>query len=171
MSLPRVQLSRVPELREQLSVSKKRKRDDTGRGEQDAEPNIDRRPFLVKPAGSDPFAKTKTFTPLRVIMRNQLPLTWRDTAGAGSQLFAADVRLLEALHDAGEEQWVLVVQEKDDGCLYALERTARRVYALCRLGLWVSVQGLEDLSTRNLEQDGRVAVSYTHLTLPTKRIV
>lgn len=152
MSFPSALLSKVPEAREQLSVTKKRKRDDTrasGHGPDIGD--IDRRPFVVRPAGSDPFSKTRTFTPVCVITRAQLPLAWLDTAGSGSQLFAADVRVLEAFHVAGEEGRIVVAEEKEDGRLFAVERTARRVYALCRLGQWVGRQGLDELSSKTPE--------------------
>lgn len=78
---------------------------------------------------SDPFAKPRTFTPLHLLPRSQLPLAYLDTAHDGSRIFTAHIGVLED----GEEGCVLIVEEEKDGRLFAVERVVRRKYALCRL--------------------------------------
>ena len=126
-----------------LSV-KKRKRDDKTHPETPTD--IDSRPFAVGSAGDNPFARTQHFTPICVLQRAQLPLAFLDVKGSGSRLFAAHVQILESLHDNGVEGNVLVAEQKEEARLYVIERTARRVYVLCRLGEWITRATLSHLS-------------------------
>ena len=123
-----------------LSV-KKRKRDDT------AHPtDIDSRPFAVEPAGDDPSARTTHFTPVCVLRRAHLPLAFLDVKGSGSRLFAAHVQVLESLHENGVEGNILVAEQKEEARLYVVERAAKRVYVLCRLGEWITRDTLSRLA-------------------------
>jgi len=121
-----------------LSV-KKRKRDDTTQPTE-----IDSRPFAVRPAGDDPFTRTTHFAPICVLQRAQLPLAFLD--GSSNRLFAAHAQILESLHDNGEEGNILVAEQKEEARLYVVERTAKRVYVLCRLGEWITRDTLSHLS-------------------------
>jgi len=67
-----------------------------------------------------------------------LPLAALDVQGLGSRLFAAHVQTLEALHENGIEGHIIVAEQKEEGRLYVVERAAKRVYALCRLGQWIA---------------------------------
>lgn len=109
--------------------------------------NIDKQPFNIRVSlrtgkseslelrrslqhdSSDPFAKPRTFTPIRLLSRSRLPLAWLDTAYDGSRLFTAHIQSLEA----GNEDNVLIVEDEKEGRRYAVERVQRRRYALCRL--------------------------------------
>jgi len=123
-----------------LSV-KKRKRDHTTRPTE-----IDSRPFAVQSAGDDPLARTTHFTPVCVLKRAQVPLAFLDVKGSGSRLFAAHVQVLESLHENGVEGNVLVAEQKEEARLYVVERAAKRVYVLCRLGEWITRDTLGRLS-------------------------
>jgi DNA replication regulator SLD3 len=123
-----------------LSV-KKRKRDDTTHNA-----DIDSRPFAVQSAGDDSFAKTTHFTPVCVLQRAHLPLAFLDVKGSGSRLFAAHVQVLESLHENGVEGNILVAEQKEEDRLYVVERAAKRVYVLCRLGEWITRDTLNRLS-------------------------
>lgn len=90
-----------------------------------------------QPDAENPFAAPRTFTPVCLLSRAQLPLAYLDTGASGSRLFAAYVHALEAAHDHDDGATVLVAAETKAKKLYAVERVKRRVYALCRLGEWV----------------------------------
>lgn len=124
-----------------LSV-KKRKRESTT----DTPTEIDSRPFALRPANDDPFAKTTNLAPICVLQRAQLPLAFLDVAGSGSRLFAAHIQTLESLHENGIEGNLLVAEQKEEGRLYVVERAAKRVYALCRLGEWITRDTLNRLA-------------------------
>ncbi|GAB7325459.1 hypothetical protein MBLNU13_g09476t1 [Cladosporium sp. NU13] len=126
-----------------LSV-KKRKREDVPNTNTPAE--IDSRPFAIRPAGDDLFAKTTYLTPLCVLQRAHLPLASLDVQGSGSRLFAAHVQTLEALHENGIEGHTIVAEQKEEGRLYVVERAAKRVYALCRLGQWITKETVTQLA-------------------------
>jgi DNA replication regulator SLD3 len=123
-----------------LSV-KKRKRDDTTHPT-----DIDSRPFTIQSAGDDPFASTTHFTPICVLQRAHLPLAFLDVKGSGSRLFAAHVQILESFHENGVEGSILVAEQKEEARLYVVERAAKRVYVLCRLGEWITRDTLSRLS-------------------------
>jgi len=92
---------------------------------------------------SDPFATPRVFTPLHLLPRSQLPLAYLDTLNGGSQLFSAHIHILESVHAAEQEPYLLIAEEGQAKRFYAIERAKRRTYALCRLGTWVSRQQLE----------------------------
>lgn len=133
----------------------KRKREATNT-DADTPTEIDSRPFAVRPANDDPFAKTTNFTPVCVLQRAQLPLAFLHVTGSGSRLFAAHVQTLESLHDSGIEGNVLVAEQKEEGRLYAVERAAKRVYALCRLGQCITKEALSRLAQVDSRQPPRV---------------
>lgn len=115
--------------------TRKRRRD-----EQSVQHNIDRRPFTIQTDPSDPFSQPRTFTPLCLLSRAQLPLAYLDTAQNGSRLFAAVIPILETCHEFDDDASVLAMEDQREGRLYAVERVRRRKYALCRLGTWVKEQ-------------------------------
>lgn len=117
--------------------SRKRKRD------RDDSIELDTRPFTIRPDASDPLGRPRTFIPLFVLSRAQLPLAYLDTRNTGSRLFSANIHALEACHDFEDEASVLVAEEQKEGGLYAIERAQRRTYALCKLGAWVKREELE----------------------------
>lgn len=126
-----------------LSV-KKRKREDAPNTNTPAE--IDYRPFAIRPAGDDLSGKTTYLTPICVLQRAHLPLAALDVQGSGSRLFAAHVQTLEALHENGIEGHMIAAEQKEEGRLYVVERAAKRVYALCRLGQWITKETVTRLA-------------------------
>ncbi|KJX95246.1 hypothetical protein TI39_contig4126g00017 [Zymoseptoria brevis] len=114
---------------------------------------IDRRPFTIQTDSTDPFAKPRTFTPLCLLSRSNLPLAYLDTAQGGSRMFAAHVQILEACHEFQDETNVLVVEDEGEGRLYTIERVQRRRYALCRLGAWVKTGDVEQRSNMDVRPD------------------
>jgi hypothetical protein len=105
---------------------KKRKRDEV-----DETTEVDRRPFAIKDP-SNPFACPRTYTPICLLSRAQLPLAYLDTAQPGGRLFSACIPILERVQDDDDGTAVLVAEEKEKR-LYAIERVKARTYALCRL--------------------------------------
>jgi DNA replication regulator SLD3 len=149
-------LSASPILQPATSLSvKKRKRDDTTNTNTPAE--IDSRPFAIRPAGDDLLGKTTNLAPICVLKRAHLPLAALDVQGSRSGLFAAHVQTLEALYENGIEGLVLVAEQKEEGRLYVVERAARRVYALCRLGRWITKETLSRLVQVQPEEAAGVA--------------
>lgn len=91
---------------------------------------------------------SRTFTPICLLPRANLPLAYLDPAAScGGRLWSANIRPLEERND-GDVPVVLIVKETDDNNhirLSAVERMKPRVYAMCRLACWVS---LEDVTSR-----------------------
>jgi DNA replication regulator SLD3 len=123
-----------------LSV-KKRKREDITQPT-----DIDSRPFAVQPTGDDASPKTTHFTPVCLLQRAHLPLAFLDVKGSGSRLFSAHVQVLESFHENGVDGNILVAEQKEEARLYVVERAAKRVYVLCRLGEWITRDTLSRLS-------------------------
>ena len=109
----------------------------------------------VQPDSSGPFAAPRSFTPVCLLSRAQLPLSYLDTFQHGSRLFSAHIQTLEACRAYTDGSGVLIAEEMKEGRLYAIERAQRRTYALCRLGTWVKSHGLEEASTVVLLDDER----------------
>ncbi|KAH9843414.1 DNA replication regulator SLD3 [Teratosphaeria destructans] len=124
----------------------KRRRDEDTTGFE-----IDRRPFAIKPDSSDPFEAPRIFTPVCLLSRTQLPLAYLDTSTGGSRLFTGHIRTLEIAD--GEGPSILVAEDEKARTLYAIERTQRRTYALCKLGTWVARQQLESAAKQVLSHD------------------
>lgn len=145
-----------------LSV-KKRKREDAPNADTPAE--IDTRPFAIRPAGDDLFGKTTNLTPICVLQRAHLPLAALDVQGSASRLFAAHVQTLEALHEIGIEGQILVAEQKEEGRLYVVERAAKRIYALCRLGSWITKEAVSRISKTKSQEE--VCITKRRVTAPT----
>ncbi|KAK3671180.1 hypothetical protein LTR78_008981 [Recurvomyces mirabilis] len=105
---------------------------------------LDRSAFSIRPDTTDPFGLPRTFTPICLLPRSQLPLAYLDTQAAGSnRLFSARIGALEALELSDDgTPCVLVVEDEREGRLYAIENAGGRAYALCRLGAWVEKEAL-----------------------------
>jgi DNA replication regulator SLD3 len=159
MSFP----SASPILQPTASLSvKKRKRDDAPNTDTPAE--IDSRPFAIRPAGDDLSAKTTNLTPVYVLQRADLPLAALDLQGSGSRLFAAHIHTLESLHENGVEGRILVAEQKEEGRLYVVERAAKRIYALCRLGQWITKDALSRLP--QVQPKEQTCVAKRRITAP-----
>ena len=87
------------------------------------------------------------------IPRSCLPLAYLDPFGGwddlpGSNLFSAHIDALEEIvrEDRGSSQpTVLIAQSAIDDGLFAIERVQEGIYAMCRLGSWVTETTLERL--------------------------
>ena len=65
-------------------------------------------------------------------------------------MFSAHIEVLEG--SVHEDRWLnqptaLIAQSAIDDALYAVERVQRGIYAMCRLGDWVTVNTLERIQT------------------------
>lgn len=90
-----------------------------------------------------------------MIPRSCLPLTYLDLARHDEELvtprlFAARIESLEEDQQEGRlshQPMVLIAQSVADDRLYAVERVQDGIYALCTLGLWVTLEPLQGLQT------------------------
>lgn len=110
---------------------------------------------ILQPDATDPFAASRTFTPICLLSRAQLPLSYLDPSSSGSRLFTAHVDTLESAHDHDDDATVLVATETKAKELYAVERVKRRVYVLCRLGKWVKEGDIVARSKRTLKDESQ----------------
>ena len=90
--------------------------------------------------------------PKLLTSRSCLPLSYLDSNGIGDQsattrIFSARNTFLEAnLHGYTFDQPLLIATSgADDERLFAIERVDTGLYALCRLGQWVTLKALEKL--------------------------
>lgn len=116
------------------------------------------KPFTIRPCPESPYDKPHTFTPVRVIARSQLPLSFLDTttddAFATSQLFSASIDVLERWYQENSDvnqsmdtrvPRVLIARHGEKKTLYAMERVQERVYSLCKLAGWLKEKDVADL--------------------------
>ncbi|KAL1637994.1 hypothetical protein SLS58_009111 [Diplodia intermedia] len=148
-----------PAISSSSSSAKKRKRGD------DAPAALAQKSITIRPCPTLPSDRPITLTPVKLIERSQLPLSFLDVTGGSSaalpstRLFSAHVDALERRasdhhhhhnDDDGDDDEregeegdvpatpkVLVTRSEADGSLCAVERVRRGVYALCKLGAWV----------------------------------
>ncbi|CAK3994969.1 Hypothetical predicted protein [Lecanosticta acicola] len=115
--------------------------------------SIDKRPLILRPDSSDPFAKPRTLTPLCLLSRSQLPLSYLDPGQDGSRLLSSHVQILEACDEYQSDANVLIVKDVKEQRLYAIERVQRLQYALCRLDTWVKTEEVLLRSELSLQAD------------------
>ncbi|KAI7279217.1 hypothetical protein KC345_g5495 [Hortaea werneckii] len=120
-----------------VEATRKRKRDTLGNETID----LDRRPFAIRPDATEPFAASVTFTPLKLLPRAHLPLSYLDPAHNSSRLFSAHINALEQEIELGNAS-VLIAEESKEKRFYAIERTKWRTYVLCRLNTGVKLDAL-----------------------------
>lgn len=109
----------------------------------------------LKSHPSLPSPKAHELMPRLQLPRSCLPLAYLDPFWGpddlpGSNLFSAHIEVLEEF--VHEDRWsnqptVLIAQSAIDEGLYAVERVQREIYAICRLGDWVTVNMLERMQT------------------------
>ncbi|KAK0509818.1 hypothetical protein JMJ35_008212 [Cladonia borealis] len=112
-------------------------------------------PFTIQENPSLPSAKPQRLIPRLLIPRSCLPLTYLDSAGHNEEhvaprLFCARIESLEEDQQEGRlsnQPLVLIVQSAADDRLYAVEKVQDGIYALCKLGLWVTSRLLEGLQS------------------------
>ncbi len=90
--------------------------------------------------------------------RSCLPLAYIDTSGGsedlGSRLFSARIAALEPHLPEVQRSYqtaVLIANSESYGSMYAVESVQVGVYALCRLGEWVTFEDIRGLQAKSLE--------------------
>ncbi|KAF7928204.1 hypothetical protein BELL_0278g00120 [Botrytis elliptica] len=121
--------------------SKKRKRD--GNSLEDLLKDT----FVVKPYPSKANTRPRTFQPIILLPRSQLPLSYLDVGSATnslpqSRLFETHVKILELEERMGNQPMVLIARLDDNRTLYAVERESRGLYVVLQLGSWVNIHQL-----------------------------
>ena len=113
-------------------------------------------------------AKSQRLIPRLLIPRSCLPLTYLDSAGHNEEyvtprLFSARIEILEEDQQEGrlsDQPMVMIAQSAADDRLYVVERVQDGIYAVCRLGLWVTSRLLKGLQTEatncSLDQKARI---------------
>ncbi|KAI9883545.1 MAG: hypothetical protein M1823_004687 [Watsoniomyces obsoletus] len=134
-----------------LLSKKKRKRDD------DDTASGSWRSFTIKPYPSPILDKARNLIPVLTLPRSKLPLAYLDTnprtsALPPARLFSADISCLESPPPSvsggrKSDPAVLVARLEVDGTLYAVERVRRGIYALCKIGAWVTFEELRNVSS------------------------
>ena len=92
--------------------------------------------------------------PRLLIPRSCLPLACLEPCGRlqgtpGSQFFSAYIVALEESNQPVDKPTVLITETSTGSPLYAIERVKIGVYAICKLGAWVTLQSLELASIKN----------------------
>ncbi|KAF1989442.1 hypothetical protein K402DRAFT_452163 [Aulographum hederae CBS 113979] len=133
---------------ETLLPSKKRKRDST------ETPKINKQPIIIRPHPQSLYDKPITLRSIRTIPRAHLPLSYLDPTAVSTvlpsfRLFSARIECLETTRtttdaadvDTGSE--IVVARVDAEKSIVAIERVARHVYAVCKLGHWVKAKDLD----------------------------
>lgn len=110
---------------------------------------------LIKSHPSLPSPQTRKLIPRLQLPRSCLPLAYLDPLGGQdalhrSNLFSAYIEVLEEIvhqDPRSNQPTVLIAQSAIDDGLFAIERVQEGIYAICRLGNWVSVDTLARLQT------------------------
>ncbi len=90
-----------------------------------------------------------------MLPRSKLSLAYLDTnprtsALPPARLFSADIRCLESPPPSTtrkSDPVVLIAKLEVDGALYAVERVRRGIYALCKIGGWVTLEELRSIAS------------------------
>lgn len=109
----------------------------------------------LKSHPSLPSQQAQKLIPTLQLPRSCLPLAYLDPLGGpddlpGGTFFSAHIQVLEKImHEdrRSNQPTVLIAQSTIDNRLFAIECIQEEIYALCRLGSWVSVNTLERLQT------------------------
>ncbi|OAA49853.1 hypothetical protein BBO_01488 [Beauveria brongniartii RCEF 3172] len=101
----------------------------------------------VKPHPHALHVQPKTLSPLFVLRRQDLPLSCIDFSSttaesAYTRLVESRIKILDLETRIGAVRSVLVARHEATRAVYAVERHADGLYAMCRLGAWVSIERL-----------------------------
>ncbi|OCK83274.1 hypothetical protein K432DRAFT_432987 [Lepidopterella palustris CBS 459.81] len=144
----------LPSKRDSYSVnsnpapSNKRKRDSTT----DVQPLP--KSFVIRPYQNSIYEKPGRFTPIHLIPRAHLSLAFLDTTAnlpglPSNRLFSSYIEILERDNSCEQDTQgtpqVLVVRYETDKTLFAVERSQKGVYSLCRLARWLKEKDISDL--------------------------
>ncbi|KAM3510312.1 hypothetical protein MY10362_000099 [Beauveria mimosiformis] len=103
--------------------------------------------IAVKPHPHALHVQPKTLSPLFVLRRQDLPLSCIDfnsttAESAYTRLVESRIKILDLETRMGAVRSVLVARHEATRAVYAVERHADGLYAMCRLGAWVSIERL-----------------------------
>ncbi|KAM3560628.1 hypothetical protein MY1884_002808 [Beauveria asiatica] len=103
--------------------------------------------IAVKPHPHALHVQPKTLSPLFVLRRQDLPLSCVDFSSttaesAFTRLVESRIKILDLETRMGAVRSVLVARHEATRAVYAVERHADGLYAMCRLGAWVSIERL-----------------------------
>ncbi|KAM3433456.1 hypothetical protein MY4824_005969 [Beauveria thailandica] len=103
--------------------------------------------IAVKPHPHALHVQPKTLSPLFVLRRQDLPLSCIDFSSttaesAFTRLVESRIKILDLETRMGAGRSVLVARHEATRAVYAVERHADGLYAMCRLGAWVSIERL-----------------------------
>ncbi|KAI9700175.1 MAG: hypothetical protein M1820_006843 [Bogoriella megaspora] len=121
-----------------LQPSRKRKRDDSLG-------SYGLRPFQIRPCPTSILDKPWTLTPISIIRRSQLPLSFLDIHNSSlvvpsTRFFSTRTPLLDSPgvnQDETAEAQVLIARFDTTGSLFAVEKVKDKILTLCKLGDWV----------------------------------
>ena len=106
--------------------------------------------------------KSQELKPILLLLRSCLPLAYLDPTSEdehapGSGLFSANIEVLErdALESSSIPPTVLIVQSTADHKLWAVEKVAPLIYALCNLNSLITLEALEELEGTLAENECR----------------
>ncbi|KAJ2974084.1 hypothetical protein NUW58_g8771 [Xylaria curta] len=108
--------------------------------------------IVVKPYPPKLTIKPRSLQPLMLLPRKHLRLSFLDLASPygsfeSSPCFEANIRILDLESRMGNRPVVLIARLESNRSIYAVERQANALYALCHLGSWVDLEQLCDLAT------------------------
>lgn len=86
-----------------------------------------------------------------LLSRSHIALSYLDLASSSGSLtparfYVAHVRILELEQRLGSKPLVVIARLDDGKSVYAIERYDKALYVLCRLGAWVDLDRLKDVS-------------------------
>ncbi|KAK4168619.1 DNA replication regulator SLD3-domain-containing protein, partial [Cladorrhinum sp. PSN259] len=129
-----------------LSDPKKRRRD----GPPLAADGLLKAPIVLKAHPSSLTAKPSMLHPLMLIPREHLPLSALDLSKPqgdlpSSRLFESKIKILDLEGRLGSN--VLLARSETTRMVYAVEHDSPGLYALCKLGSWVDIEGMSQHAT------------------------
>lgn len=128
--------------------------DNTRRADRDVLTQSHGQSITIRPCPISIYDKPVTLTPLRLISRSQLPLSFLDSrSDAGSafpstRLFTGRIELLDNGSDSSQSR-VLIVNITGQAALWAVEAVGQCTFALCKLGDWVTVEHFDKQAVRH----------------------
>ncbi|KAI0906112.1 DNA replication regulator SLD3-domain-containing protein [Ustulina deusta] len=107
---------------------------------------------VIKPHPPKLTIKPRSLQPLMLLPREHLRLSFLDLSSPygsfeSSASFEANIRILDLESRMGNRPVVLIARLESNKSVYAIERQANTLYALCHLGAWVDLEQLGDLAT------------------------
>ncbi|GAP82985.1 putative DNA replication regulator Sld3 [Rosellinia necatrix] len=136
--------------------------------------------IVIKPHPPNLTVKPRSLQPLMLLPRKYLRLSFLDLSSPygsfqPSASFEANIRILDLESRMGNSPVVLIARLESNKSVYAVERQAKNLYTLCRLGAWVDLEQLCDMATVSClplirEQPAPPTEPITHVPLTTPQI-